>query len=76
MKIAKQPTRAIKLDDDAPTGAEIKAAKRAEATKKLIAKRAAKTAADLARWERRLKIAKSKVTKLRKRAKYYAGKGN
>lgn len=39
-----------------------------------IAKRAAKAATDLARWERKLKLAKGKVAKYRARVKYYARK--
>ena len=39
-----------------------------------IAKRAEKAAADLARWERKLKLAKTKVRFYAKRVKYYSRK--
>lgn len=41
------------------------------ATSGMIAKRAAKALCDLARWERKLKLAKGKVAKYRKRVRYY-----
>jgi hypothetical protein len=37
----------------------------------VVAKRAAKAAADLARWERKLKLAKTKVSVYRRKVKYY-----
>ncbi len=45
-------------------------------TANLIEKRHAKAAADLARWERKLKLAKTKVKKLAARVRYYERKGS
>lgn len=41
-------------------------------TQSLVARRAAKVVSDLARWERKLKLAKTKVKKLKRKAAYYA----
>lgn len=38
----------------------------------IVAERAAKVTADLARWERKLKLARTKVAKLKQRVAYYA----
>jgi hypothetical protein len=40
----------------------------------LIKQRAEKAAIDLVRWERKLKLARTKVAKLRRKVKYYAKK--
>jgi hypothetical protein len=61
----------------APAGAvESAAARQAVAKRKphIVTKRAAKAAADLARWERKFKLAKTKLRKLRARVKYYESK--
>lgn len=42
----------------------------------LTERRAAKAAADLARWQRKLKLAQTKVQQYKRRVAYYAKKGN
>jgi len=44
----------------------------AKPARDVVGGRATKAAADLARWERKLKVAKAKVAKYRKRVAYYA----